>query len=212
MDIPEIERLVEVHLPDKFLTAAIKDVFLAREQAHKHCIGEFAQTEYTNVAPYYLRGKTEALLRDTAELNGGFTTKVVTSSGWGHTEIASGPVTLTTHAVEGPCAMVERAQYRESLAESQGSFFDPSGLLPRAKLYALLLHGPYRGRNRNERIQYRYLAGSIYLAFPEFACRKYAHAINLFDRYPELLESLLPKEWDAQAHLVYRWQAKQRLA
>jgi hypothetical protein len=212
MDIPEIEQQVRLHLPDKFLVAAIKDVFLARKQAHEHCISEFGPAEYANVAPYYLRGKAEALLRDTAELNAGFTAKVVNSSGWNHTEITSGPVTLTSHAVEGPCAMVDQAQYRQCLAESQASFFSPSEMLPSAKLYALLLHGPYRGRNRNERSHYRYLAGSVYLAFPEFARRRYAHRLDLFDLYPDLVDSLLPREWDGQARLVYRWQARQRLA
>lgn len=212
MDIPEIERLVGQYLPEKFLMAAIQAVFLARKESHEHCIGEFAETEYTNVAPYYLRGKTEALIRDAAVLNPGFTTEVVKVSGWGHTEITSGPITLTTHAVEGPCAMVDRAEYRESLAESQGSFFDPADMEPRAKLYALLLHGPYRGQNGKDRRQHRYLVGSVYLGFPEFASRTYAHAINLFERYPDVVGSQLPKEWDDKARLVYRWQAKQRLA
>jgi len=192
--------------------AAVQSVFLARRQSYEHCIGEFGPAEYANVAPYYLRGKTEALIRDTAELNADFTAKIVNSSGWCHTEITAGPLILTTHAVDGPCGLVDRAQYRDSLAESQGSFFDPAEMKPSARLYALLLHGPYRGRNGKETSQYRYLPGSVYLAFPEFAQRKYAHAINLFERYPDLLAGLLPQEWDAQAHLVYRWQAKQRIA
>ena len=212
MDIPEINRLVKLHLPDRFLTATIRAAFLARKQAHEHCIGEFGTAEYANVAPYYLRGKAEGLIRDAAALDNDLTAKVVNSSGWSHTEITGGPFTLTTHAVDGPCGLVDRAEYRDSLAERQGSFFDTARLAPQAKLYGLILHGPYRGKNRKERHQYRYLAGSVYLAFPEFGKKGYAHAINLFDLYPDVVSGLLPREWDDKARLVYRWQAKQRVA
>jgi hypothetical protein len=212
MNIPEIERLVKDHSPDKFLTSAIRSVFEARGASHRHCMAEFTETEYTNVAPYHLRGKAEALVRDVAELDARFEIKVVNSSGWNHTEITSGPIRLTVHAVEHPCAMVDRAEYRESLAESQDSFFAPEGMIRGAKLYALLLHGPYRGRDRQDRYQHRSLPGSIYLAFPETALKKYAHRIDLFERFPELVDSLLPKEWDTQARLVFRWQSAQKVS
>jgi hypothetical protein len=209
MDIPEIERLVSEHLPVRFLSGAIRSIFEARKESHRYCKAEFAETEYTNVSPFHMRGKSEGLVRGVAELDPRFDIEVVQCSGWNHTEMTAGPIRLTVHAVEYPCAMVDRAEYRKSLAESQESFFKPEGMIPDAKLYALLLHGPYRGRSRKEEFQYRYLPGSIYLAFPEVALRKYAHTINLFERFPSLLESLLPKEWDSEAQIAYRYQAKQ---
>jgi hypothetical protein len=151
-------------------------------------------------------------VRDVAALYPEFTTKVVNSSGWRHTEITSGVIRFTVHAVENPCAMVDRSEYRDTLAESQSSFFDPALFIPDAKLYALLLHGPYPGRDRSELRQYRYLTGSVYLAFPETALKGYAHKVDLFERYPELLDELLPKEWDSRARLSYRQYAKQRTA
>jgi hypothetical protein len=74
------------------------------------------------------------------------TAAVVQASGWNHTEIQSGPFTLTAHAVDNPCGMVEDAKYRKSLAESQTSLVGPDAVMPGAKLYALLLHSPFRGQ------------------------------------------------------------------
>jgi hypothetical protein len=211
MQAPKIDGLVSTHLPDRFLISAMKVAFLARRQTHEHCAAEFADEEYHNVAPYYLRAKAEGLIRNTAALFPQFSAEVLNCSGWRHTEITSGPIRFTVHAVESPCAVVDKAQYRQSLAESQTSFFDPTVYVPDAKLYALLLHGPYVGRDWKDERQYRYLPGSMYLAFPEFALKGYAHKINLFDRYPKALDSLLPKEWDSKAHMLYKFQARQRV-
>jgi len=212
MDIVALNETIHSHLPDEFLTAAVKSVFLARQLANDYCKAEFAAPEVQNVSPFVCRGKVEGLLRDAAERVPGFTASVVKTSGWNHSEIKSGPFTLTAHAVDYPCAMVDGAQYRKSLAESQPSFFDPADMIPGAKLYALLVHSPFRGRNAKERAQYAHLPGSVYLVFPEAAVKKYAHRIDLYEKFPTLIESLLPKEWDSEAHLIYRWQAKQQRA
>lgn len=212
MDIPALEKAANAHLPEQFLKAAIKSIFLAREMAHEQCRAEFDDTETTNVEPYYVRGKVESLLRDAAKRNKGLVTEVVKSSGWNHTEITAGPIVLTAHSVENPCAMVHDAKYRKSLAESQASFLDPADHIPGARLYALLIHSPFNPIPGGGKKEYGYLPGSIYLAFPEAALKKYAHAINLYDKFPELVESLLPKEWDDKARLHYRWRAKQRTA
>lgn len=210
MDPIALDQAVAAHLPATFLPSVIKSIFLAREDAHRHCAAEFASTELKNVMPAYWRGKIQGLLRDSAALIPGATTDVVNSSGWNHNETACGPFTITSHYVETPCGMVEDADYRKSLAESQPSFFTPGSMIPGAKLYALILYSPYRGKDHHDARQYAHLPGSIYLAFPEAAMRRYAHKINLYDRFPTLLETLLPKEWDAQARLTYRWQAQQR--
>jgi hypothetical protein len=212
MDIPALENSVSAHLPEPFLASVVRSVFLARQMAHQACRTEFDDTEALNVEPFYLRGKVESLLRDAAKLHKGLGTSVVNSSGWNHTEISAGPIVLTAHAVDSPCAMVHDAMYRKSLAESQASFFDPAEQIPGARLYALLIHSPFNpipGRGRRE---FGYLPGSVYLAFPEVALKRYAHAINLYDKFPALIESLLPKEWDEKARLAYRWRARQRSA
>jgi hypothetical protein len=208
----QIETAVKTHLPDRFLTSVIRVAFEARKQAHDHCVAEFADEEYVNVMPGYLRGKTEGLIRGTAALFPKLTTDVINCSGWRHTEITTGPIKCTAHAVKSPCALVDDAEYRRSLAESQPSFFSPTSFIPDAKLYALILHGPYLGRNHRDARQYRYLPGSMYLAFPECARRGYAYKINLFDRFPKVVESLLPKEWDQKAVVRYKWQARLRVA
>lgn len=212
MDARKIERAVKACLPDKFLIAAMRVVFAARKQAHEHCVAEFAEQEYHNVAPYYLRGKTEGLIRGAAALYPQFTAEVINCSGWRHTEITSGIVKLTVHAVESPCAVLDMAEYRRTLADSQPALFGSASPAQNAMLYALLLHSPYLGRSKQDARQYRYLPGSAYLAFPDKALKGYTHRINLFDRYPKDLSGLLPKEWDQKAHVSYRRQARQRVA
>jgi hypothetical protein len=209
MDILELNQAVEAYLPDDFLTAAVRSAFLARKLAHGICRSEFEQTEVVNVEPFFVRGKMDALLRDVAEREPGFSSQVVQCSGWNHTEIAAGPFTLTPHAVDYPCGLVHNAEYRRALAESQGSLIS-ADVIPGAKLYALLLHSPFRGRSAKEKFQYGYLPGSVYLAFPEAGLKRYAHQINLFEKFPGLVDSLLPREWDSKARLNYRWQARQR--
>jgi hypothetical protein len=210
MDTVALDRAVVEHLPDSFLSSVVRSVFLARKDTHDHCTAEFAPDEQKNITPFYWRAKIQGLLRDSAALVPGAKTDVVNSSGWNHNEITCGPFTITSHYVETPCALVDGAEYRKSLAESQSSFFGPEDMIKGAKLYALVLYSPYRGKNDAETRQHAYLPGSIYLAFPEAALRQYAHKLNLYDRFPVLLESLLPKEWDEQARLTYRWQAQQR--
>ena len=212
MDPVAIDQAVASHLPDEFLTAAVRSVFLAREETHNQLKGEFAETERTNVAPYYVRGKVEGILRGAVARIKSMTADVVQASGWNHTEVKSGPFTLTAHAVDYPCGMVNDVKYRRSLAEKQTSLIDPGTVMPDARLYALLLHSPFRGQNSEEERQYDYLPGSVYLAFPEAARRSYAHQINLFEKFPKLIDSLLPKEWDGAARAVYRWQARQKAA
>ena len=210
MDIVALDQAVAAHLPDSFLSSAVRSIFLARKDAHDHCVAEFAPPEQKNVKNFYWRGKVQGLLRDSAAMVPGLSTSVVKSSGWNHNEITCGPFTITSHYVETPCALVDDADYRKSLAESQPSFFDPEHMIKGAKLYTLILYSPYRGKDNEDARQHAYLPGAVYLAFPEAALRRYAHRINLYDRFPALLESLLPKEWDEQARLTYRWQAKQR--
>jgi hypothetical protein len=210
MDIVALEQTIAAHLPDDFLSSAVRSVFLARKDTHRHCVAEFAPSEQKNVMPYYWRGKVQGLLRDSAARVQGVTADVVNASGWNHIEITCGPFTITSHYVETPCALVCDADYKKSLAESQPSFFDPEDMIKGAKLYALILYSPYRGKDDYDTRQHAYLPGSVYLAFPEAALRRYAHKINLYDRFPALLETLLPKEWDEQARLIYRWQATQR--
>lgn len=211
MDASKIERTVKVHLPDQFLIGAMKATFAARKATHDHCVAEFEEAEYQNVAPFYLRGKAESLIRNAAALFPQVTTQVINSSGWRHTEITSGIVRVTVHAVESPCAFLDSAEYRKTLARCQPTLFATKAK-PDPRLYGLLLHGPYLGSSTQDARQYRYLTGSLYLAFPDRALKGYTHKINLFDRYPSILAGLLPKEWDQKAVVSYRAQARQRVA
>ena len=109
MDPVALDQAVNAHLPDVFLKAGIKSIFLARKLTHEHCRAEFAPSELPNVSSFYCRGKVEGLLRDCAERQLGFSSSVMNASGWNHTEIKCEPFTITAHAVDYPCAMVDDA-------------------------------------------------------------------------------------------------------
>lgn len=209
MDPFSIDRAITEHVPDEWLRSVVKMIFLAKKLTYDHCRAEFSAKAATNVSTYYCRGKVQDLLFDSAALVPGFEASFIDASGWKHVEIMVGPLTMTAHLVDYPCAMVDPAEYRRSLAESQPSLYGPADMIPDAKLYGLFVYGPYRGRDRHDAAQYAYLPGSIYLAFPEAAMKRYAHRINLFERFPNLIESLLPKEWDKEARLIFKWQARQ---
>ena len=106
MDIVALDQAVAAHLPDNFLSSTVRSIFLARKEAHNHCVAEFAPPEQKNTMTFYWRGKVQGLLRDSAALVPGMTTAVVNSSGWNHNEITCGPFTITSHYVETPCGLV----------------------------------------------------------------------------------------------------------
>ena len=208
----EMETLVIEHLTDDFLTGSIRAVFDARQLAHALCVSDFEPPEAKNLQPLIVRGKINEYLRGIAERIPNCTATVEHSKGspMQRTELRSGPLSLTAHAVQSPCGEVKRYQYRQSLASgNQPTLFDydfPVG----DTLYVLLLHGPYRARTVTEQVTYAYLPGSIYLAFPTSGLNCYVHSVNLVSRFPSLVESLLPKEWDDKAKIFYRWQAAAR--
>jgi len=209
MDPVDLDRAVADHLPEEWLKAVVKSIFLAKRLSHDHCKAEFSATAAINVSNFYERGKVQDLLYGSAELMPGFGAEFKDASGWKHAKITAGPFTITAHPVASPCALVDDAEYRRTLAESQPSLYDPADMIPGAKLYGLIVHSPYRGRSTREAAEYAYVPGSIYLAFPEAALKSYAHQINLFEKFPELIENLLPQEWDKRARVIYRWQAQQ---
>src|SRR5579862_4909253 len=130
-------------------------------------------------------------MRDAADMEG-IQAEAVRSrmSNWNHTELRSGPVVLTASSVQSPCDLVEEADFRLTLArDNQGVLWpepmdEPS---PDAPLYVLLLHSRSRW-SWEDQARYGHLPGSAYLAFPLPDLSGYAHDINLFDRFPHVVE------------------------
>jgi hypothetical protein len=212
VDADELDALTDRYLPEQFQAGALRAVFTARDAAYRHCVAEYEPEEEVNVRPFATRGKLEGLLRNVATLVPNVTSKVIKTRGqfWNHTEIYSGPVTLTAHAVQSPCEMVEDADYKRSLAGSnQGLLF---GAAPGSRLYAVLLHSQFRGRTPEDCRKYANLPGSVYLAYPSTDLRGYLHKISLFVKFPNIVESYMPQEWDSAARAHYLRHADMRTA
>lgn len=202
----ELERLTFRYLPEDFLRRALRAVFLAHRLSWEECSSAFAAPEAENVQPYYKRGKLEGYLRDMADSFPGVSARVIRAeqSNWFHTEVVAGPVILTENAVPTPCALVEKADFRVTLAESaQGTLFPDERVGPDSPLYVLLLHSKSRWDTDEEWKKYRHLPGSAYIAYPAPKLDHYVHEINLFARFPEVVHAHLPAEWGGDAQLRY---------
>src|SRR5260370_8854796 len=112
------------------------------------------------------------------------------SSSWNHTELQSGPVVITASTVQSPCDLVEEAEFRSTLALSnQGVLWPEPGDEPDPDaLYAILLHSRSRFPS-GEQARNGHLPRSAYLVFPFPDLSGYAHEINLFDRFPGVVDS-----------------------
>lgn len=208
MDASDCENLFFQHVPEQFARRSVRMLFDAHRRSWDHTIAEFPATEAENVRPWYTRGKVEASLREVADLHvdDGLSHRVIRApgSGWNHTEVEAGPILLTASAVQTPCGLVDKAEFRMGLAASnQGSLFD-SGEYG-SRLYVMLLHSRHRSPDQS---RYGHLPASAYLAFPAADMDSYVCEINLFDRYPDVVASNLPKEWDQQAVVKFMYYAR----
>jgi len=200
----ELEAILFQYMPPKFFERLLRAVFAAHKVAAEECAANFKGPETDNILGHYRRAKLEGFMRDAADMEG-ISAQVVRSrmSAWNHTEVSNGPVVLTASSVQSPCDRVEEADFRLTLARSnQGVLWPEPGDEPNGPLYVLLLHGKSRWV-REDRAQYGHLPGSAYLAFPLPDLSGYAHDINLFERFPHVVDSLLPQEWDKEAKVRY---------
>jgi hypothetical protein len=202
----EINELIAQHLPDQFLRAALRSVFLAHLSAHDLCQREFASPEAVNTIGYVRRGKLEGYLRDAADrfdevssING-----KADGSGWNHVELHAGPFIFTCNTVPSPAALVDRAEFRMTLAEgNQLSLFDTSDDTEKRAVYGMLLHSRSNWDNRDDRQRFAHLPGSAYLVFPAPGLAYYVHEVNLFERFPDVVAANVPNEWDQEATLQF---------
>ncbi len=210
---PDLSALIDAHLPDDLLKRALRAVFQAKKVAYDHCAAEFlSPADGENVRPFYARGKLQELMREIATPVPDVTATTVKSDGsfWNHTEIVSGPVVMTAHSVRTPCGLVEGTDYQLSLASDQDALFGDDEPSEDARLYALLLHSPFQGRNAAEQREFAFMPGSVYVAFPAPGIKYYVRYINLFERFPAVIDQMMPNQWDESARVHYTWAATQR--
>lgn len=205
---PELEAILFEHMPESFFARLLRATFAAHRDAAEECGKNFRPTEIDNILGLYRRAKLEGYMRDAADMEG-IPHKVARSrmSNWNHTEVRKGPVILTASTVQTPCDLVEEADFRNTLARSneQVLWAEPDDEAE-APLYVLLLHSRSRWP-KGEQPRYSYLPGSAYLAFPLPDLSGYAHDIDLFEKFPDVVDSLLPREWDTEAKVRYLFYA-----
>jgi hypothetical protein len=209
----ELEALTFEHLPEDYVRRAVRAVFAAHKIASDEARKGFDEPEAENVRPFIRRAKLEGYLRDAAELVEGVEAKAVRAEGsfWNHTEVRAGLVILTESTVQSPCALVEKAEFRETLARNaQLQFWNDADGVEGKHLYVLLLHSRYQTLDRDDMLQNGHLPGSLYLAYPARDLESYVHSINLLDRYREIVRENVPEEWDQDAVINFLGRARKR--
>lgn len=194
----ELESLTFESIPEAFCRRLIVGVFQAYKTTYAHCLSNFATAEAENLWPYERRAKIEGYFRDAAALSPGLTASVVKAreGNWNHTEIRGGPLVLTESYVASPGAMVDRSDFRLSLATFNDlRLFEDEDAVTSDTLYVLLLHSRSKRLGAQDDLQTENLPGSIYFAFPTPGLRRYLHSINLFERFPETVRQETPQEW-----------------
>jgi hypothetical protein len=202
----EIEELVYRHLTAKFLERAFAAVFAGYQGAYDECQAAFADTEAANLWPFVRRAKIEGYLRDAAALTPGLTGAAVRADGsnWFHTEIRGGPIVLTENAVPTPGAMVKRAEFRYELAQTNHpTLWATEQDQDEIPVYGVLIHSRSQWDDPKERAKAAHLPGSCYLAFPDADLEGYLYRINLFDKFPKVVEAHWPNDLDQVALVRY---------
>jgi hypothetical protein len=70
-------------------------------------------------------------------------------------------------------------------------------------LYAILIHSRSLWDTHEERAKFGHLPGSAYIAFPDQSLDGYMHKFNLFEKYPDIVESHQPDDLSGLAKLRY---------
>jgi hypothetical protein len=212
----ELEALTFAHMPRPFFRSALLAIFQAYRVGWADCRPQFSARQFDNIVGHYVRSKLEDALQGVADRFGMATAiKRAPGSRWNRTEVHSGPILLVEHAVDTPCALLEYARYRETLAESNQLRFqfpdDPRA--HQAPLYVALLHSRSQwGIDTTARQRWGHLPGSAYLAFPAADMRFYVHDINLFELFPDVVRAQTPNEWDTDAQVRYLDRARKARA
>jgi hypothetical protein len=207
----EIETATFRWFPDAFWEREIRGLFAAHRSSTELMNREYQRPEAENLLGFARRAKVEEYLRGTADLFPDMSWSVERPSGpWYHTEVRSGPMVLTASAVQAPGDMVDKADFRASLAvENDAQLFpEDEPVEDDHPLYAILVHSRFNSGDPQEAQRYAHLPGSAYLVFPTKGFSHYLHRINLFDRYPALVRTLEPNEWDEEAHVLYLHRAR----
>ncbi len=207
----ELEQLLFRHMPPPLFRNVLRAVFQAYGTAWSDCRGRFSASQFENMVGYEVRGKLEDGLAAVAARFPGIkaVNRRAPGSKWNRTELHSGPVLLVENAVETPCAMLNWAEFRRTLAaRNQRAFFPDESRHHDDPLYVALVHSRSVWPNANGRQRWGHLPGSTYVAFPARDLNCYLHEINLFDLFPDVVLAATPQAWDTEAKVRYVQRAR----
>lgn len=209
---PEVVAETLAALPESFLPNVLQSIFNAYETAPDQIREMLDAPEASNAEGGFRGLKVQGNLRGVAQrFPDELTTAAVPSvNGWFHTEVRCGSIVLTASSVRSPCGPVSSSTFREALAAEtvvnpQNEFFpvDDGSLI-----YVMVLHSRYLSAEYKERLKYSRLPGAVWLAWPKRRdLAAYVHRVNLYQRHPDVLDTLLPKDWDHDARLRYKERA-----
>lgn len=208
MDGQQIERLTLELFPEQVWKALTKAVCLARRSAWEKTYKQRARTEAENIYGVEARADVEEQLRGVAErFKLEHDTVRPDGQGWNHVEVYSGTGVLTASRVDVPGGMVDLSEYRRGLATGakQERLFEVDDRTPPPdqRYYVILAHSRYRGVDYDDLQKNGHLPGSVYLVWPDANCQAYVHAVDLLERFPDVVRQYVPQDWNEAAFIRY---------
>ncbi|MCE9621233.1 MAG: hypothetical protein K8R99_02690 [Actinomycetia bacterium] len=204
MTSDEIAGLVFAAFPKQYRRKLLQGSFAGHRDADRLAYATFADTEAENVVGTIRRGYVESNMRGAAELVSGLTTHVqrIPGTGWNYSEVRSERAVMVAKSVATPGGMIDKADYRDTLAQSNQLGFweeEPSA----AGLFVVLVHSRYAAVVERYASDERGLLGSAYLVCPTPGCDHYVWEWNLGKEFPEVVRASVPNTWDEEAVLRY---------
>lgn len=204
MSSDEIREMVFDAFPESFRRKLLQGVFAAHRDADALAYTTFAHTEAENVVGSIRRGFVESNMRGAADLIPGLTSEVqrIPGTGWNYSEVRSSAAVMVAKSVATPGGMIDKADYRDTLAQSnQPSFWEegPTG----SSLFVVMVHSRYAAVVDRYGHDERGLLGSAYLVCPAPGCEHYVWEWNIGKEFPDVVRANVPNTWDEEAVLRY---------
>lgn len=176
----ELEEAFDRHVPRPVQEELVRAVFSAYRSAYDACRETLPDEETEEFLPFQRWIQLRAGLR---RLPGQFP-EIQSEYHRFYTLVRMGPVQMTASSIPEAGEVARYAHYRDDFTRSSqlDLFLDNASVPPDdAVMYVMLLHGPDRER--------RYQPSFAEIVFPTGNGLAYDHRVDLFARFPELVEA-----------------------
>jgi hypothetical protein len=186
----QLTAIFDASIPKRVQEALIQCVFSTYKLAHDEC-ERFPKEEAHDLRPFYRWVQLRALVKG---LPGRFPEVTVEiapngSAGSFHVIISCGQMVLTASTLDDKSVLPRPAKFRNAYSyESQLDLFIPETPPPEdGSFYGILVHAPDKNEPRQP--------GFVNIIFPDKLYTTTVNRIKLFDRFPDLVETLrIPPE------------------